>query len=111
MQKILITVIFSILIFGSACSIYQAPVQQGNLITQEMVNQLKIGMSKSEVIRIMGNPLVVDEFNSDRWTYFYRLTENGELVHEYKVILSFKNNRLVQIDGKALPEAEVLKPR
>jgi outer membrane protein assembly factor BamE len=94
MQKILITVMFSILMLGSACAMYQAPAQQGNLITREMVSQLKPGMS-----------------DNNRWTYYYRLTEDGELIREYKVILTFKLGRLQKIEGEAPPEAELLKQR
>ena len=52
---------------------YRMVIQQGNFISQEMVAQLKPGMSKEQVRFILGTPLVTDIFHADRWDYvFYR---------------------------------------
>ena len=55
-----------------AC-VYRMDVQQGNEVTSEMVSQLEPGMSKREVIKILGYPLINDPFNKDRWDYYYSL--------------------------------------
>ena len=60
-----------------ACSVpqivtpYRIVVQQGNYITQEMVSQLKLGMSKDQVRFILGTPLLTDIFHANRWDYVY----------------------------------------
>ena len=53
--------------------VHRIDVQQGNIITQEMVDQLRPGMTKSQVRFIMGTPLVSDSFNPQRWDYYYSL--------------------------------------
>ena len=62
----------------SACSdairipfVYRIDIYQGNIFSQEMVDQLKPGMTKRQVAFIMGTPLVEDAFHSDRWDYVY----------------------------------------
>jgi len=77
--------------------VYRIDIPQGNIITQEMVDQLRPGLSKRQVNFILGTPLVRDTFDQDRWDYVYsyqpgggeraqeRLTvffdDNGELTH------------------------------
>src|SRR5215475_3026894 len=58
---------------------YRMDVQQGNVVTQEMVEKLKPGMTPSQVRFILGTPLVVDAFHKDRWDYVYRFTRGGNL--------------------------------
>jgi len=67
----------------SACSYvprivteYRIDVQQGNVITQEMVSQLKPGQTRDQVRFILGTPMLADMFHADRWDYFYSL-QNG----------------------------------
>lgn len=105
MQKLLISILFFMSLWLGACSIYKPPVQQGNFYTQEMVERLRIGMKTSQVKQIMGSPMLVDGFDRNRWTYYYRLTVNGELKHEYRLILTFDRGRLAKIEGEAPPAA------
>ena len=60
-----------------SCSIYKLDVQQGNVVTQEAVNQLKPGMNKRQVRYIMGSPLLVDVFHQTRWDYVYTNQPGG----------------------------------
>ena len=50
---------------------YKIDVQQGNYVTQDMVEKLKPGMTRSQVKFLLGTPLVVDPFRNDRWDYVY----------------------------------------
>ncbi|MDH5182332.1 MAG: outer membrane protein assembly factor BamE [Gammaproteobacteria bacterium] len=99
MQKILIQII-SLAILTS-CSVYRAELQQGNLISQESVAMLRVGMDKREVQKILGTPMVRHAFTRDRWDYFYSLKQDGKLVKKTNLSLSFNKNRLTQISGKA----------
>lgn len=84
-------------------NIHRFDIQQGNIITQEMVDQLKPGMTKSQVRYIMGTPLVTDTFNADRWDYYYSLyPAKGEERRERMAIL-FENDLLVGFRGDYLP--------
>ena len=50
---------------------YKIDIQQGNVVTEEMVEKLKPGMSRSQVRFVLGTPLITDVFHADRWDYFY----------------------------------------
>jgi outer membrane protein assembly factor BamE len=97
----------------SACSVHKIDIQQGNVITQEMFEKLKIGMEKQRVDRILGTPLVVDPFHRDRWDYIY-IFRAGDTDDKQSAYLSlyFENDRLSKIDVHSeLPkEADVKKP-
>lgn len=55
---------------------YRIDVQQGNVLTQEMVSQLKPGQTREQVRFILGTPMLTDMFHANRWDYVYRL-QNG----------------------------------
>jgi len=56
---------------------YRIDVQQGNVLTQEMVSQLRPGLTRDQVRFVLGTPLLVDMFHADRWDYVYR-KQNGQ---------------------------------
>ena len=92
-------------LFLAACSItdritpYKLDVQQGNVVTQEMVAKLKLGMNKSQVRFILGTPLITDAFHADRWDYVYRYQKAGTLTEERHVALIFEGDALKQMSG------------
>ena len=59
----------------SACSslefpgVYKLTIQQGNIVSQEMVDRLKPGMTRSQVQFVLGNPVLADSLERDRWNY------------------------------------------
>lgn len=92
--------------------IYRIPIRQGNLITQQMVNELKPGMTKQQVRFLLGTPLIQDTFHEDRWDYLYRYkpgsyTANTE-VETQRIQLHFKEDQLSEIVGDLYPESEEL---
>ena len=79
---------------------YRMDIQQGNLITEKEVMQLKRGMSKREVRYVMGTPLVVDPFHTDRWDYYYSFLGNRDKKPQRRrVTVVFVGDRLDHIDG------------
>ncbi len=91
--------IFSTLItMLSGCIVYKQDVQQGNEITSEMISQLEVGMSKREVTRVLGFPLITDPFHVDRWDYYYFLKQgkSGE-IQQNSLSLVFENDQLTTI--------------
>ncbi|HEC19879.1 MAG TPA: outer membrane protein assembly factor BamE [Gammaproteobacteria bacterium] len=97
----------------SACSVHKIDVQQGNVITQEMFEKLKVGMDKKRVLGILGTPLIVDPFHRDRWDYVYIYhAGNSDDEQSARLTLFFTDQRLSKIDVLSpLPkEAEVKKP-
>ena len=82
---------------------YRTDIQQGNFVSQEMVAQLKTGMTRDQVRFVLGTPLLTDMFHTDRWDYLFRLTKgNGEVI-ESQLTIYFHNHRLASIDGGDLP--------
>lgn len=53
--------------------VYQAPIAQGNLLKQEDVDQVEVGMTRSQVRFLLGTPMIDDPFHADRWDYVYYL--------------------------------------
>ena len=71
---------------ASAITPYRIDIRQGNYITQEMVAQLKPGMTRDQVRFILGTPLVVDPFHKNRWDYVHRLERGGKLTEQRRII-------------------------
>ncbi len=79
---------------------YRMDVQQGNVITQEMVDQLKPGMTKAQVRFLLGTPLITDPFHPDRWDYFYSLRKGrSETPATRHLTVIFRNDVLVRLEG------------
>ena len=89
-----------------ACSlpdVYKLDIQQGNIITQDMVNQLQPGMNKRQVRFIMGTPLLVDSFHEERWDYFYSLRNSQDEYSKERLTLFFENGVLHHMQGNFRP--------
>ena len=85
---------------------YRIEIQQGNFVSQEMVSQLKIGMTKDQVRFVLGTPLIADSFHADRWDYVFRRqrVNSRELEHR-KVSVFFEEAKLKRIEGDLAPAA------
>lgn len=86
--------------------VYRIDVEQGNIVTQEMVDQLRPGMSRSQVEYVMGSALLKDTFNEERWDYHYgiRKGESGERTQR-RLSVFFQDDRLVRLEGDFRPGA------
>ena len=109
MSKFLYLLFAAALMSVQACSnlqfpgVYKIDVEQGNVITQEMVDQLKPGMSREQVEFILGSPLIKDTFNNDRWDYLYKMRKGtGELEH-YRLSAFFVDDKLDRFSGDFVP--------
>jgi outer membrane protein assembly factor BamE len=83
---------------------YRIDVQQGNVVTQDMVSQLKPGMSREQVKFMLGTPLVADMFHANRWDYVYRLEHGTGGVEERKLTVFFDNDVLDHVAGDVVPK-------
>jgi outer membrane protein assembly factor BamE len=89
--------------FLGILSPYRPDVQQGNFVSQEMMAQLKEGMTHEQVRFLMGTPLLTDIFHADRWDYVFRLQKgNGEILSS-RVTVFFKDDRVARFEGGNLP--------
>jgi len=85
--------------------VYKMDVAQGNEVTQEMIDQLRPGMSESQVRYVMGTPLLTDTFNQTRWDYIYQLVQEDQTTEKRRVTLYFDSGRLTRIEGDLAPGA------
>ncbi|WP_207064034.1 outer membrane protein assembly factor BamE [Motiliproteus sp. SC1-56] len=105
MQKAIIIVSFIIGLAG--CSffpgVHKIDIQQGNLVTQEMVDQLRPGMTKRQVRFVLGTPLIMDTFNQQRWDYLFTFKEGGEPRQQERLTLFFEDDALTHFNGNFRP--------
>ena len=83
--------------------VYKLSVQQGNVITQEMVDRLEPGMTRNQVEFVMGRPVLQDPFDDDQWVYLYTLEVPDVFIQAFKMVLTFEEDTLVTITGDYLP--------
>ena len=92
------------LLLSSCVSLYKPDVQQGNVISAEMLETLKTGMTKRQVVFLLGTPLIVDPFHPERWDYFYSLSKNGRKPAQRHLVVYFKGDAMVSLDGDLAPQ-------
>ena len=116
MQKLLISLAVVATLSLAACSGRQIPwvhridVQQGNVISQDQVDQLEPGMSQRQVRFIMGTPLITDVFHKDRWDYLYLMKPGRGKPVEKRLTLHFEGDRLVRLEGDFRPRRPAERP-
>jgi outer membrane protein assembly factor BamE len=82
--------------------VYKMPVQQGNIVTTDMVAQLEPGMSRAQVRFLLGTPLLTDMFHSNRWDYTYTRRVGHQPMEKRPLTLFFDEDALVRIQGLPL---------
>ena len=99
----------SLSLLTAACGLitpYRIEIQQGNYVTQEMVAQLKPGLTRDQVRYVMGTPLVSDIFHEERWDYvFMRQRANSRDVEHRRVAVFFEDGKLKRVDGDIVEAA------
>ena len=90
---------------GDLPFVHKIDVQQGNVITQEMVAQLRKGMDKKKVQFIMGTPIILDTFNNTRWDYIYTSQHRGGDIEKRRVTLVFADEKLDRVEGNVTAAA------
>ena len=96
----------SITLSLSACSgigfpgVYKIFVEQGNIVTAEMVEELKPDMTRRQVQFVLGTPIIEDTFNSNRWDYIYLLRIGNDITKESRLKVIFDGDRLVDVKGE-----------
>jgi outer membrane protein assembly factor BamE len=83
--------------------LYRIDIQQGNVVTQDMVARLKPDMTRSQVRYVLGTPTLVDAFHPDRWDYFYSFSRAGGTPEQRVLTLVFADDRLKRIVGDVTP--------
>jgi outer membrane protein assembly factor BamE len=90
------TLLLSLLATGC---VYRVDIQQGNLLDPEQIDQVEVGMSRSQVRFLLGTPMVIDSFNPDRWDYVYRFQRGHERkVFKYHLVVWFEADKVTRIE-------------
>ena len=85
-------------LFGAGC-VYRMDVQQGNLLDVEQVDQVEVGMTRSQVRFLLGTPMVIDSFDADRWDYIYSLRRGHERqVTRRHLVVWFDGDKVTRIE-------------
>ncbi len=84
--------------------IYRPNIQQGNFVSREMVDQLKVGMTPEQVRFVLGTPLIVDIFHGERWDYPFLMKRGDGTVTSSHVVVRFKEGRVASFDGGQVPQ-------
>ena len=82
-----------------AACVYRIDIQQGNLLDEKAINQIDLGMTRSQVQFLLGTPMVSDSFHRDRWdyAYYYRRGRSHDADRRW-VVVYFENDRVQRID-------------
>ena len=83
---------------------YRIDVRQGNFVTQDMVAQLKPGLTREQVRFILGSPLVTDMFHVDRWDYVYRFQPGKGEAQQRRLVVFFQDNKLTRVADDVVAE-------
>ncbi len=92
-------------IMNNIPGVYSLDIQQGNIINQDMIDQLRPKMSKRQVLYILGSPMLVDVFHEQRWDYIYSKQPGGESREQKRLALFFTEDKLISIQGDFRPSS------
>jgi outer membrane protein assembly factor BamE len=114
-MRALLVIVFAALI-ASGCSfkrprlprVHKLTVQQGNVITQDMIDKLKPGMTRAQVAFIMGEPVFRNSFNDNRWDYVYSIELPGVFSSQQMVSLYFVDDVLAYFTGDLAPSSQTV---
>ncbi len=86
--------------------VHKIDIQQGNLVTQAMVDDLAFGMTPRQVRYQLGSPLIADSFHPGRWDYFYSYAVDGKSIERRRLTLYFQDDKLQRIVGGLQPRKD-----
>ncbi|MGR9086271.1 MAG: outer membrane protein assembly factor BamE [Gammaproteobacteria bacterium] len=92
-------------ILNNLPGVYTIDIQQGNIIDQSMIDQLRPNMTKRQVLYIMGSPMLKNPFQASRWDYLYSNQPGGEARQQKKITLVFKGENIVGVQGDFRPSS------
>lgn len=83
---------------------YRPDIQQGNFVSEEMLSQLKLGMTRDQVRFIFGTALLTDPFHGNRWDYAFRMAKgNGEITTSRVIVFFDADGKVARWEGGNLP--------
>ncbi|BAU48995.1 membrane protein [Sulfurifustis variabilis] len=87
-------------LLAGCIGVYKTDIQQGNVVTPDMVEKLKTGMTRSQVRFVLGTPLVTDTFHPDRWDYVFYQKRGADAPFEpSQFTVIFQGDALLRVEG------------
>ena len=83
--------------------VYKLDINQGNYVTQDQVDRLKVGLSRQQVKTVLGTPLLADPFHANRWDYYFSNVRSRRPDEPSKLTVHFENDKVVSFAGAARP--------
>jgi outer membrane protein assembly factor BamE len=84
-------------------AVYKLDINQGNFITQDQVDKLKVGQTRAQVKSALGTPMLSDPFHVDRWDYAYLFTRQGITIEHRQFTVYFVDQKLARWEGDEAP--------
>lgn len=85
---------------------YRMEIVQGNVVTREMAERLKPGLTRAQVRELLGSPLLTDIFHADRWDYVFSIRRQGAPYQQRRVTLFFEGETLKSFEAGELPSEQ-----
>jgi outer membrane protein assembly factor BamE len=92
-----------LLAFALPACVHRIDIQQGNYVTQDLVEKLKPGMTKAEVRQLLGTPLLADVFHANRWDYYFSNVVGRRTAERARLSVLFENDKVVSVTGEGRP--------
>ena len=83
--------------------VYKLDINQGNYITQDQVDKLKVGMTPQQVRLALGTPLLADPFHASRWDYIYSFERQGRVLEQRQFTVYFVSDKVARWEGDEAP--------
>ena len=107
MPRLLLLALLSLTL--AAC--FKPEIRQGNFLEQDTIAKLQVGMTRQQVVFVMGRPMIQDPFHQDRWDYVRWVNPNdGSPIENWRVTVFFKDNKVARIDQPPPQNAPIAMP-
>ena len=110
-RKLVVMLTLAATFAASSGCVYRMNIQQGNFLEARTVNQLQVGMTRSQVRYLLGTPMVPDAFDKERWDYLYYF-KKGRLrrPEERHLIVFFKEDKVEKFERNNVPDKAPMGP-
>ena len=83
--------------------VYKLDINQGNYVTQDQVDRLKVGLSRQQVKTVLGTPLLADPFHANRWDYPYVFERQAKVLEQRRFTVYFVDDKVARWEGDEMP--------
>lgn len=87
--------------------VYKQNIQQGNVLDQEDMDRLETGMTKRQVMVLLGTPAVQSPFHANRWDYINSFAPRGGKAERRTLTIKFENDQVVDFSGSYLEDPRI----